>query len=218
MRQAQWQAPTNDRSWLEMLKEFNADGFLLLAPPLCASIARRELSFDPSGLDKTLDFFRNSLLAPKHSHSAKVHRLVVTFLRATMHLWIETREVGESVVEKIEALLVWLMELIRKGVAQSWEVREEVVSLFDQYIGVDPGGSFWQSEQETQPLSDTIDCLKLLARDHDVRVRYKGAITTARLFRLAAATYNLPADAVPALAPSPFYEELVSTEATTFEK
>jgi hypothetical protein len=207
-----------DLNLIDILHEFENEHFLVIAPSLWASIAHKECNFEVQGIDRIMKDIQERLGNPKLSHNSQMHALVVSFLRATMDIWLEPAVMHAPAGMKARDFLSWLMGLIDKGSCQSWNVREQIVSLLDQYVGSDSRGAFWSThdDDDLEPQPNPVECLKKIAQDRDVRVRYKGAIAVARLFR--AASEENPNNDGSLIALVPFYGEIASTQVTLFEK
>lgn len=222
MLQMQWQEPPGDPQWVEILSELDDERFLVLAPALWAGIADRECSFGLGGLDRIIDDIGSRLGDEQFSHNADVHHSVVSLLDSTMHLWLASSASQGSAGAKVRQLLTWLINLVYAGICDSWRVRSRFVALLDRYVAADPAQTFWShiedDDAEPPPRETPVDCLKRLATDRDMRVRYRGVIGTARLFQYTTTVYQASADNQGISKVTPLYLEVGLTDTAAYEQ
>lgn len=219
MLQMQWLEPLGDPRWVDMLLDFSNEAFLVLSPTVWTRVASRECAFGLGGLDRLMDDLEYRLQDPELSHSSQMHSVVISFLQATMHIWIEPSVSRSPIARKARAFFSWLVNLIVKGRCESWRVRDHVVCLLDQYVTLDPSQAFWDREEDEMEANETPkETIKMVLQDSDVRVRWRAAIAVARLFRYTQNSYQVdPSDQEKDRA-APLYLQVTMTDVATYEK
>lgn len=219
MLQMQWLEAPGDPRWVDMLLDFTNGAFLLLSPIVWTRVACGECAFGLGGLDRIMDDIECRLQDPELSHNPQMHSVVITFLQATMHIWIEPSVSRSSIARKARAFFTWLVNLVEKGRCESWHVRDHIVCLLDRYITLDVSQAFWDREEDEMEAKQTPkESIKQMLQDSDVRVRCRAAIAVARLFRFTQNPYQIDPNEQGKDRAAPLYLQVTMTDVATYEK
>lgn len=178
--------PTRDKGLTELTLNCSADNFLLLGPIYFSKVRQRVLYISVNVLGKFLEKFEVILRQYEYSRSERLQLLVTQFLESTLHLWKQDVVVSSDVGGSVCDLCQWLSDILRAEKIRSWRTRDRVARFMQQYILEDPTQVAWTTpDSDEEPPSLPIDLLPMLGADRDVRIRFRVASSTARLFAVA---------------------------------
>jgi serine-protein kinase ATM len=171
----------NDELINDLLQEDEEGyGFFLLAPQLFDAIQRREYELSTLGYTRLLERFQELLNEYRYSKSLNLQLLTLHMLSVTAHSWSQPAgsPSQEGFVGTVQDLLTWFCELLSKNKLHSWSAKDRLVQFLDLYVQMDPSLSQWPDMEDPKL---PVDLLAQLAGDDDVRVRFRVAVTSARV-------------------------------------
>ncbi|KAF8318674.1 hypothetical protein DL93DRAFT_2164855 [Clavulina sp. PMI_390] len=224
--QMQWKEAPGDRKWVDLITAVDNNHFATFALLIWSSVAHGEVEFGLNGWDDVLANLSTRLRNYDLSHNTRMHRVVVELLRATTNLWLDHANSESAMAQDCHTFLSWLINMVCKGVCSSWQVRDDATVLLDRCIALDPYQSLWNARtDEPSQVDDENEisphrAIKTLARDGDVRVRYRGVIALSHLFQHTESIYGSDKDShsrTSAFKVTPLYLEITNNDAGTFE-
>ena len=116
--------------------------------------------------------------------------LVVDLLYSTLPLWSQQSVAVADTGHKIRYLCSWLSQALIKKKIRYWRVREWIARFLDEYLSLDPYEKIWmiQDGEVSDPLLDSerpYAMLPAFGADQDMRVRFRTAVLSPRLFSVA---------------------------------
>ncbi|ORX39340.1 hypothetical protein BD324DRAFT_619326 [Kockovaella imperatae] len=174
---------------------------------ICRQIKAGSLRLSVSAFDLMLESLEEMMNSYAYSQDEGMIRLIATFLGVTAPLWISDQANDGEIGSRATFLS---RSLVRKSMTNeivSWRARLSVVLFIDEYLDYDPDMEAWHKSQRTQDMdvddpSGPTDVIATSLVDKDLRVRFRGATSTAGLLYLSS---------IPASQHSPFYHETVNT-------
>lgn len=177
--------PTRDRQLIEdVVKCANTrpEAFLSIVPIILSKSQQRFLDVSVKDLDSFLDKLSELLALYNYSKSDRLHCVIIQFLESTLKVWASMNFAIGDILDKFRELCLWFSATLKKGRLKSWGVRDLFVRFIDQYLTQDPSEQIWNDTVENlTPSSLLLD----LSQDHDMRVRFRVAEKSARLFAFA---------------------------------
>ncbi|KAG6810767.1 hypothetical protein H0H92_010424 [Tricholoma furcatifolium] len=160
----------------------------LTAVPLVLRRSRQGiLNITVASLDVLLDKLAGLLQTYLYSRNNQLLSVVVEVLTSTLKTWASFGI--EETLENVRQLCYWLSRAYRKGKIGSWMVRDSLARFIDQYLVHDATEDGWglptELEEPQWPSPEQWSPSSLLPefnRDEDMRVRFRAAVISARLF------------------------------------
>ncbi|KAI0954122.1 hypothetical protein AcV7_007443 [Taiwanofungus camphoratus] len=185
--------PTRDRELADLVLNCETEQFLIIAPAYFNNVRQRTLNLSLANLDRFLDKLESLLKQYAYARSERMQLVAIHFLHSTVDLWTQKAVVSVDVGDHIRSLCHWLLNILRTNKIRSWKIRDHVIRFFDDYLVRDPAQEVWstqsdsesQSDEESGPDSFPMAVLPRLGADEDIRVRFRAAVTNARLFSIA---------------------------------
>ncbi|KAI0640810.1 hypothetical protein C8Q79DRAFT_1015032 [Trametes meyenii] len=184
--------PTHDRQLIELLTGCDSSEFLILAPPCLNNIEQKRLHLNASNLKGLLEQVDWLCTQYAYKHNEEAQLLIVRTLEATSHLWRGSLVVDEDLREKIEAYCSQCIALLRNQEQPSWRVRDAIVCFLDRYLALDPAQEYWPSSDVTADLPAAV--LPTFGDDDDIRIRFRVAAVSPRLFAVCRLADDKPKD------------------------
>ncbi|KAI3619791.1 ataxia telangiectasia mutated [Moniliophthora roreri] len=183
--------PTRDQELIDLLSncaETHTDTFLLIFPLVLKHVRNRSLNLTTNHLELFLGEIVEIRRAYAYSRNPQLYAFAIQMLDATMHLWASSAAAESEAGNTARMVCKWLSMNLQKQRLTSWGVRDALARLYEKYIIMDPVQRYWilkedDSEDKYEYLPSLI--LPQMNSDEDVRVRFRVAVITARLFWVA---------------------------------
>ena len=193
-----------DTSLVNVFLESEGVPFVLVGMAICREVRGHRLRMTSSAIELTLENFEDMLSSYAYAQHEVMLCLVCDFLVVTTPMWTSD---AASESEMSERAISMVKLLVRRSVQLSWRVRLAVLLLIDEYLDYDPGMIVWHRHHETDMDVDGVsggptDVITLSSLDRDMRVRFRGATSTAGLLYLTS---------IPSGKHSNFYHETVNS-------
>ncbi|THU87972.1 hypothetical protein K435DRAFT_730265 [Dendrothele bispora CBS 962.96] len=180
--------PTRDKELTSLvLKSANERpyNFFLIGPVFLELIRNEILSLSANNVETFLDELGTLLKLYAHSRDERLHRVMIMFLESTMHL-LDSEMLSQDTKENFMILFSWLSNKVTgTRPPLSWFVRDSVARLLDKTLKQDPHERRWDFVQENHT-EETLpsQLLAKLNSDNDMRVRFRAASLTGRMFEI----------------------------------
>lgn len=184
--QSQVGEPTRGKELVELVLASNPDEFLILVPPLCDQLQRRTLSITTASMEAILQRLDIVCAPYAYKHNDETLLLVVRLLDATSNVWLQP-SVASTTLGEVARFYCWQMvkRLQQRG-QRSWRVQDAIIRFLDSYLMKDPKQEIWQIPLEDgespKPKDLPAVVLPLFGNDCDIRIRFRMAAITPRLF------------------------------------
>ncbi|KAJ7577089.1 hypothetical protein C8J56DRAFT_972300 [Mycena floridula] len=183
--------PTRDKPLLELVlkcADVSPERFWVIFPVLLEHIRFKTFTLSFPSLGSYLDFLGDDLSSRDYSKNEALFHIVLDLLDSTMHLWSQVgsdaSEGLKDVQHKVKILMrSWLFRAWNDDKLPSWRARDALARFTDRYIALDPVRSCADMNDD-----DVASPMALICRttvDRDIRVRFRGAVLSAKLFRVA---------------------------------
>ncbi|KAJ3839321.1 hypothetical protein F5878DRAFT_130270 [Lentinula raphanica] len=182
LQQASGEA-TRDRELTELMLEgarVDIRRFLLACPVYFDSIRKQTLSLGPSHLAQFISIFGDHLRSYSNIKSEGFNLQVISFLDATLSLWLNLAPTHENTADDFWALVNHYTGQLQRDKLKHWRIRDSVARLCDKYIVLDPTQHAWLDEETDSPMH----ILPSLIGDVDIRIRFRAAAINARMFEI----------------------------------
>lgn len=190
---------TRDRVLTDLILSSDPDEFLLLAPSYCEQLLRRTLNISHSNLEELLEKLADICQPYAFKNRIDTRLLVVRILDATSHIWMHPTQVSTPLGELARGYCQQTVMLLRAKSQNCWLVQDAIIRFLDSYLAKDPEQVVWQTPiDEASPNVEDLpsEVLPALGSDVDIRIRFRIAATSPRLFRVATAAGPKAMDAV----------------------
>ncbi|KAI0358095.1 hypothetical protein OH77DRAFT_1421375 [Trametes cingulata] len=190
--------PTHDRELMDLVLLCEPQQFLLLGPPFLEHVRRRRLHLNRSNLKELV--YQAELLCAEHQYqnNEEAQILVVQTLESTSHLWEVSIMKDPDIGTKILAFCSQCIKLLKSKGRRSWRVRDAIIRFLDNYLAIDPIQEVWGMPNNKGERSAAEDfpaaVLPTLGNDDDIRIRFRVAATTTRLFAVGRLAGRAPMD------------------------
>ncbi|KAI6041258.1 hypothetical protein EDC04DRAFT_2670018 [Pisolithus marmoratus] len=174
---------TRNKELVKVVTDCSEEKLLVLGPPLLTVIRKRFLNLNAHILDTLLRKCAELLQRYSHAFNPQFHLLVTDLLKCTVHVWLVKTVARSTLGDHVLDLCAWISGIARKKVTY-WRVRDSVARFMAVLLAEDPSQSFWPSEDEEESISRPLHILLALNEDEDIRVRFRAAAKTAKLFVL----------------------------------
>ncbi|KAG2132781.1 hypothetical protein DEU56DRAFT_812008 [Suillus clintonianus] len=174
-----------DKELTKLIVDCPAEKLLLIGNAVLGSVRRRVLSLSIDVLNELLDKFEDLLGSHTHGRNVNLQVMAVDLLDSTSHIWVQKSIADTDVGDHIRELCGWLSHNMIKRKFTSWKMRDFASQFFSRYIAQDPSESFWPTVCQKKPVERPSTIIPMLNMDQDIRVRFRAAVVSARLFTLA---------------------------------
>ncbi len=175
---------TRDRALTELVLNSSPEEFLLLAPSFCEQISCRTLNISETKLEELLGKLVDICVPYPYKNRIDTKLLVVRILEATSHVWMQPT-IPMSLGDLVRDYCRETVKLLRAQSRKSWQVQDAIIRFLDGYLAKDPEQTVWQTpiENESPNVEDLpSEVLPSLGRDDDIRIRFRIAAISPRLF------------------------------------
>ncbi|KAG6821445.1 hypothetical protein H0H93_010169 [Arthromyces matolae] len=162
--------------------EMRPEAFLSVLPVLLDKCRRRFYYLDIKSLDGLLDEVERLLFLYPYSKSPRLQSAVIQLLEYTVETWASVKISMDDTLGKCRLLCHWLSKTVKDGNLRAWTVRDSFVRFIDHYLAQDPTQQAWGKPEDS--LLPSI-LLPIMGKDDDIRVRFRVAVSSARLFAFA---------------------------------
>ncbi|KAJ3865158.1 hypothetical protein EV359DRAFT_80764 [Lentinula novae-zelandiae] len=178
--------PTRDKELTELMlegAELDLDRFLLACPVYFNCIRNQTLNLSLNHLAQFITVLADHLVRYPNVKSEEFNLQMISFLDATLSLWISLANVNQNAADNFRELFDHYSKHLLRGRLKHWKIRDSVARLYDRYLTLDPSQNAWmdQDEQITSPMY----ILPVLIEDIDIRVRFRAVVINARLFEIS---------------------------------
>ncbi|KAG6890108.1 hypothetical protein C0995_012059 [Termitomyces sp. Mi166 len=156
--------------------------FLSVLPIVLDKSQQRFLNLGVKGFVSLLDTLMQLTPSYRYARNDRLQSVVIRFLESTLEIWASASAAIGDVLEKVHKLCQSLSGALKKGNIRSWRVRDLFARFIDRYLEQDPLEQPWASQAEDWFPSSL---LPAMSQDDDIRVRFRVAVKTARLFAFA---------------------------------
>jgi ataxia telangiectasia mutated family protein len=180
--------PTRDKELTEFVLDCAAESFILVGYAFFNKICQRTLTLSMNNLDNFLEKLESLLQEYAWSRSEKIQLLAVHLLQSTLPLWLQRSVAVADTGHKIRLLCDWLSNMIIKKKARYWRVRDYIARFLEKYLSLDPQQEIWLIRDDAELLQNNQlpqSMLPSLGADEDIRVRFRAAVLSPRLFSVA---------------------------------
>jgi serine-protein kinase ATM len=189
---------TRDRELVELVLESSEGQFLVMGPAFLNNVRRRTLDLNITNLGRFLEKFEPLLQQYTLSHDEQLQILIIQFLDATLDMWTQTAIANTQAGEQIRILYEWLSRRLSGGKIRSWRIRDRFSLFLGRYLHQDPSEQVLSMEMDERDerseqgtwLPSVL--LPSLGTDEDIRVRFRVAVTNARLFSMLGSLQHEP--------------------------
>ncbi|KAF6761729.1 hypothetical protein DFP72DRAFT_879464 [Ephemerocybe angulata] len=188
--------PTRDRALLELVaysspkrmkppnkpdksSDANEPWFLMVAPLLFREIRAGALECNDTQLVLLLEAASGVLSPYQYDRNPESYCLVIRILHSTLPIWTRPAA-SEKLKELLGKILEHLCNNCNKDLMYSWKIRDTFSQFLEEYVSFDPQEATWKC-----PASPPLELLKKLAKDEDIRVRYRTVVSLPRLIVLS---------------------------------
>ncbi|KAF5328889.1 hypothetical protein D9611_014266 [Ephemerocybe angulata] len=188
--------PTRDRALLELVaysspkrmkppnkpdksSDANEPWFLMVAPLLFREIRAGALECNDTQLVLLLEAASGVLSPYQYDRNPESYCLVIRILHSTLPIWTRPAA-SEKLKELLGKILEHLCNNCNKDLMYSWKIRDTFSQFLEEYVSFDPQEATWKC-----PGSPPLELLKKLAKDEDIRVRYRTVVSLPRLIVLS---------------------------------
>ncbi|RPD76341.1 hypothetical protein L226DRAFT_505666 [Lentinus tigrinus ALCF2SS1-7] len=183
---------TRDRALTDLILGSDPDEFLLLAPSYCEQIRHRTLNISPNNLEKLLEKLIDICDPYAYKNRVDTRLLVVRILDATSHVWMHPTNVPSPLGELARGYCQQTVGLLRARSQRCWQVQDAIIRFLDGYLAKDPEQTIWQMPVDDASPNPNLEdlpseVLPALGNDVDIRIRFRMAATSPRLFRVGTA-------------------------------
>ncbi|KAH9888765.1 hypothetical protein C8Q73DRAFT_708136 [Cubamyces lactineus] len=174
-----------DKELVELLVNCEPKEFLSLAPSCLERIRRDQLYLSSTSLEQLLEQLDPLCTEYHFSHSEEAQLLLVQTVAATSRLWRDPYT--DSPAGERARFLCWqFTDRLLNPRHRSWRVRDAIIRFFDEYLVDDPAQESWlkPSQDDEPPPEEKLPAavLPTLGNDDDIRIRFRIAATSPRLF------------------------------------
>ncbi|GAW01440.1 ataxia telangiectasia mutated [Lentinula edodes] len=178
--------PTRDKELTELMlegAELDLDRFLLACPVYFNCIRNQTLNLSLNHLAQFITVLADHLVRYPNVKSEEFNLQMISFLDATLSLWISLANVNQNAADNFRELFDHYSKHLLRGRLKHWKIRDSVARLYNRYLTLDPSQNAWmdQDEQTTSPMY----ILPMLIEDIDIRVRFRVVVINARLFEIS---------------------------------
>ncbi|KDQ11887.1 hypothetical protein BOTBODRAFT_162335 [Botryobasidium botryosum FD-172 SS1] len=182
MLQSNSSEPTRDTNLYELfLSPDDNVIFFLLGAELSKGVRNGKLFLSNTDFERILLRFGGLLTTHTFSRNPALHLLLIHFLEHTIAIWSADSVSNGNIGDNIYDLFGWLSKSFASAKQPHWQVRDRYLLLMDRYLLLYPNQHFFEGRgvEATLPTSVMPHAL----RDDDIRVRFRGAVVCARLFK-----------------------------------
>ncbi|TFK86745.1 hypothetical protein K466DRAFT_600062 [Polyporus arcularius HHB13444] len=175
---------TRDRALTELVLNSSPDEFLLLAPSFCDQISCRTLNISETKLEELFGKLIDICEPYPYKNRIDTKLLVVRILEATSHVWMQPT-FPMLLGDTVRGYCWETVKLLRAQSRKSWQVQDAIIRFLDGYLAKDPEQTVWQTPIENNsPNFEDLpsEVLPALGRDDDIRIRFRIAAISPRLF------------------------------------
>ena len=183
--------PTRDKELTEIVlrcAENQPAIFGLVCPIFLNQIRHGILNLHLKQLDSFLTQMSELLKQYQFARSERIHQLLIDLLDSTLSIWATPQAQSNDVGEMVGEFCAWLAKALRKHKISTWTLRDALAQFLDRYLSLDPSQTYWSSTEEDLPTT----LLPMMTADHDIRVRFRVAVLSTRLFDLEVHTGQSP--------------------------
>ncbi|KAI0717973.1 hypothetical protein C8T65DRAFT_737500 [Cerioporus squamosus] len=177
---------TRDRALTDLILESQPDEFLLLAPSYCEQILCRTLSISNCKLEKLLQTLEDICIHYAYKNRVETKLLVVRILDATSHIWMQPT-IPVTLGDMARDYCQQTVKMLRARSQKNWQVQDTIIRFLDGYLAKDPEQTVWQMPiEDKSPKFEDLpsEVLPGLGSEIDIRIRFRIAATSPRLFRV----------------------------------
>lgn len=182
--------PTRDKELFDFFGRCSTPSFILLGTVYAEHVQDGALYMNTTALSDFFPFVEEI----GGYYEATCHDafllMVVSLLRATLHVWIGGAA-DNALQHEVRRLLEWVFKVDRKQSNISWRAADIIVQFLDDYLCQDPAENSWPldgGDASQAPHS----WLHELAGQVDIRVRLRAAVASARSFDIIQQLGALP--------------------------
>ncbi|KAL0572797.1 Serine/threonine-protein kinase tel1, partial [Marasmius crinis-equi] len=176
--------PTRDQDLMELIINAPASVFVQTCPVLLSNVRRATLYLSGNNLDNLLDKWTEIAGDYTYSRSPQFSLLALGLADASLPLWTSSAAANSDYAETIRNILtnsVSNYESKKIG----WKVRDSLARLLEKYLAIDPRQEFWMAGEDCDQENLPSSVIQKMNGDEDVRVRFRVAVISARLFEFA---------------------------------
>ncbi|KAF8317780.1 uncharacterized protein EI90DRAFT_3084965 [Cantharellus anzutake] len=164
-----------------LLDEVEFVPLAVFLPLLLEGIPRGHYILESTMLDELFDKMHDLLKDSSLSRNETLTLLLIEILRNTMSIWVDPIHLLTDIGCKARDFIFWIVMLLEGGKARSWKVRDQTLRLLEEYLRQDPSEAFWNTGDD-RPTHGPSYWIWSLGTDLDVRVRFRSAVASSRLF------------------------------------
>ena len=177
--------PTRSKDLTELVLNSNPDEFILLAPPFCDQLSQRTLSVSTPSLEALLQKLDDICMPYAYKHNDETLLLVVRLLDATSSTWLDPSMVSTTVGKAARFYCWQMVKRLRQKGQRSWRVQDAIIRFLDAYLVKDPKQEIWKIPVDDEGVEEDelpATVLPTFGRDRDIRIRFRVAAVSPRLF------------------------------------
>ncbi|KAI0369207.1 hypothetical protein BV20DRAFT_946724 [Pilatotrama ljubarskyi] len=178
--------PTHDRELLDLVLTSEPAQFLVVGPPFLDHVRQSRLHLNRSHLKELVCQAEDLCIEHAYKNNEEAQLLVVQTLEATSHLWRGPMIQDPDLATKMLDFCSQCIRLLKSNDRRSWRVRDAIIRFLDKYLAIDPTQEVWamSTDDHDAPAPEELPAavLPTFANDEDVRIRFRVAATSTRLF------------------------------------
>ncbi|KAL0064377.1 Serine/threonine-protein kinase tel1 [Marasmius tenuissimus] len=183
--------PTRDQALIEVLLDSSPNALIQCCGILLGHVRQSTLVLSINNLDDLLAKWTELVRMYLHNRSPQFFLLGLALLDASMNLWIGEGAANAHVDDLVRDMLDHFVQGYDNGIL-TWSIRDSLARLLEKCLASDPSQQFWRADKDCDRSSWPSSVLQRMNGDEDVRVRFRAAVISARLFEFAARVGEAP--------------------------
>ncbi len=176
---------TRDRELQNLVMHSSTETTLLLGPSFLRNIQRGTLHISTTAL---LSLFKTCIEILHKMHNVRdprVFMFVIHLMRSLMRQWVD--ESARELVAPRSQILGWILKIHNSNAAllNVWSVRDCFTQFLEQIVLQAADFEPWSTGTAQADTQDPAHILATMAKDPDIRVRIRAAVSNARILRVA---------------------------------
>ena len=122
-----------------------------------------------------------------YKHSPEVHLVILRILDATMDAWLQPAALSTTFGRAARYYCWQIVNRVQQQDRRSWRVQDSSICFLDAYLTKDPKEEVWKIPVDNdcpKPEQLPTAILPSLGSDSDIRIRFRAAAISSRLFHV----------------------------------